>query len=136
MRPKITCHMISSIDGRLQPSRWTPPANGISPDLKSTQYEEVATRLNGDGWMVGRVTMQGYAKGHADAVDIPAGDLRTTFIAPGEHSTVAVAIDPHGKLEYRRRHRDAGRRHGVAALCGGTDLNDAARVKSWHNGCA
>lgn len=114
MRPKIICHMISSIDGRLQPSRWTPPADGISTDLKSTQYEDVATRFKGDGWMVGRVTMQGYAKGHPDAVEIPSGDLRATFVAPGEHRTVAVAIDPHGKLEYGRHH--IGAEHIVAVV--------------------
>lgn len=114
MRPKIICHMTSSIDGRLQTSRWTPPVEGIAPDLKSTQYEEVATRLQADGWMVGRITMQGYAKGQPSQVDIPAVDLRATFVAPGDHATVAVAIDPHGKLEYGRHH--IGAEHIVAVV--------------------
>lgn len=144
MRPKIICHMISSIDGRLQPSRWTPPVDGISTDLKSTQYEEVATRLKANGWMVGRVTMQGYAKGKPTQVDIPSGELRTTFVAPGDRASVAVAIDPYGKLEYGRHHIGAEhivavvgkqvsdnylaglRRDGVSYLFAGDDGHDLA----------
>lgn len=128
MRPKIICHMISSIDGRLQPSRWTSPVDGISPDLKSTQYEDIATRINADGWMVGRVTMQGYAKGHPTQVDVPTGDLRTTFVAPGDHRTFAVAIDPEGKLEYGRNR--IGQEHIVAVIGLQVSDNYLARLRN------
>lgn len=40
--------------------------------------------------------------------------MRTTFVAPGAHATVVVAIDPHGKLEYGRHH--IGAEHIVAVL--------------------
>lgn len=37
MRPSIICHMISSIDGRIVPDRWTAPANGLERDTLVNQ---------------------------------------------------------------------------------------------------
>ena len=31
MKPEIICHIMSSVDGRLLPSRWTPPFDGTDP---------------------------------------------------------------------------------------------------------
>jgi hypothetical protein len=58
MRPKIICHMVSSIDGRLLVDRWTPPAAGVDEDIV-LRYDEVAARFDADGWIVGRATMDG-----------------------------------------------------------------------------
>src|SRR5262249_21647267 len=49
MRPRIICHMVSSIDGRLLVGRWTPPAEGIDRLRLRGYYEEVAARLGGEG---------------------------------------------------------------------------------------
>ena len=56
--PKIICHMIASVDGRLYPDRWTPgPENA---DI-SASYESAADSFNAAGWIVGRTTMAEYA---------------------------------------------------------------------------
>lgn len=114
MRPKIICHMVSSIDGRLVSSRWTRPARGIDADQLWQYYEDVAARFASDGWMVGRKTMEGYAKGHARASRPVEGDLRRTFIADRKGRNVAVVFDPHGKLHYEQD--NAGGDHIVAVL--------------------
>jgi riboflavin biosynthesis pyrimidine reductase len=114
MRPKIICHMISSIDGRLLVDRWTPPAAGIDSDIVHRHYDEVAARFDADGWIVGRKSMEGYAKGTARRPSTIPHDLRAPRIADRKGRDLAVAIDPHGRLHYGRD--DAGGDHIVAIL--------------------
>lgn len=121
MRPRIVCHMVSSIDGRLLVDRWTPPAAGLDAELVNRHYEEVAGRLEADGWIVGRKTMEAYADGAARRVEIVGGGLRETFVADRRGRSVAIAIDPRGKLHYGRDH--VGGDHVVAIL--GEQVADA-----------
>ncbi len=114
MRPKIICHMISSIDGRLLPARWTPPVVCANSGHKHNVYESTAAKLGGDGWLIGRVSMEPYATGAARAVPLPAGRLRDTFIAAHIQPQLAIALDPGGKLHYGRNGTDD--EHFVAIL--------------------
>jgi len=102
MRPKIICHMISSIDGRLLPARWTPPAASTDSSHNHNVYESTAAKLGGDGWLIGRVSMEPYATGTARSVPLPAGSLRETFVAAHTQPQLAIALDPSGKLHYGR----------------------------------
>ncbi len=114
MRPKIICHMITSIDGRLLVDRWTAPAAGISRHMLSRYYDSVAARFEAGGWIVGRKTMEDFAEGRARPVKSTGGNLRATHVADRRGRDLAVAIDPHGKLHY---HQDnAGGDHIVAIL--------------------
>lgn len=114
MRPKVICHMVSSIDGRLQVDRWTPPASGQSKGRLHAHYEEVAARFDADGWLVGRITMERH---YAEA-RIPAGrpgdGPRETHIANRCDRRLAIVLDPHGKLHYGRDEVDGN--HLVAVL--------------------
>src|SRR5437868_14544459 len=64
-RPKIICHMMSSIDGRLFVDRWTTPAVGIKATTLRGHYDDVASRFESDGWIVGRKTMEEIIQGNA-----------------------------------------------------------------------
>ena len=126
MRPKIICHMMSSVDGRLVTERWSPPAAGIDKGLVSRVYEEVAGRLSAQGWVVGRTSMAPIAEGaHGDspipANNIGTGDRRTTFLGHRDGRDVAVAVDPSGKLRYGSNGTD--NEHFVAVL--GEGVSDA-----------
>lgn len=114
MRPKIICHMVSSVDGRLLVGRWTPSAAGIGAGLLHRHYEEVAGRLGGEGWIVGRTTMAEIAKGEPRVPSVVPGDLRGTHVADRKGRDLAVAVDPHGKVHYGRD--DVGGDHVVAVL--------------------
>jgi riboflavin biosynthesis pyrimidine reductase len=114
MRPKIICHMVSSIDGRLLVDRWTPPAAGIDADIVHPTYEQVAARFDADGWIVGRKSMEAFAEGTARTPQAIPADLRQTYLADRRGRDVAVGIDPHGKLHYG--HDNAGGDHIVAVL--------------------
>ena len=63
MRPYIICHMTTSIDGRLHPSRFTQAAAGVSADVFRRHYEKIYQGFEADGWIVGRKTMSEMAKG-------------------------------------------------------------------------
>lgn len=124
MKPYVICHMISSLDGRLHPSRWT-----VSPDGTRTQwsaaYQQVHEALEGDAWIVGRVTMAEMtnAAPHPPAAQVAverpchvAIDLATP--TPG---SFAVALDPSGRLHFAGGEMDGD--HVVVLL--GRDVPDS-----------
>ena len=114
MRPFIICHMATSIDGRLHPSRFTSPAAGISADTLAGHYEEVAGRFEADGWIVGRKTMSELAKGAERAVTSTAVSTREPYVGDRKDRNLAIAIDPSGRVHYGQD--NIGGDHVVAVL--------------------
>ena len=119
LRPRIVCHMISSIDGRLLVERWTPPAAGIERTRLDAYYDEIANHYQADGWIAGRISMEKFLDGlEASAVRpapraVAAQDLRT-HVADRRGRGLAVAIDPHGRVRYADG--DAAGDHVVAVV--------------------
>lgn len=120
VRPKIICHMMSAIDGRLIADRWSAPAAGVERAALTAYYDQVAARFEADGWIVGRTTMQPYARGSGRTSGRIAGDVRDPFVADRKGRNLAIALDPHGKLHYGRD--DAGGDHIVAVV--GDEVSD------------
>ena len=56
MLPKIICHIMSSVDGRLLPGRWTQPYDGTSSSVLFKDYAEIGKTLGTDAWMFGKAT--------------------------------------------------------------------------------
>jgi riboflavin biosynthesis pyrimidine reductase len=92
--------MVTSIDGRLLVDRWTKQAVGIEADMLTSYYNEVLSRFHADGWIVGRKTMQYFARGAARTPGTVKGNLRDVHIAARKDRDVAVSIDPRGTLHY------------------------------------
>ena len=55
MRPRVICHMTTSIDGRIVVEGW--PLD----DEVRRQYERVHASYKPEGWICGRVTMEPFA---------------------------------------------------------------------------
>jgi 2,5-diamino-6-(ribosylamino)-4(3H)-pyrimidinone 5'-phosphate reductase len=95
-RPRVICHMLSSLDGRILTDDWPLSAEGRK------QYELVHDSYESDGWLCGRTTMQlHFASGVRDESDVAReyrGPPRDDFVAPGEHDSFAFALDPRGRL--------------------------------------
>jgi 2,5-diamino-6-(ribosylamino)-4(3H)-pyrimidinone 5'-phosphate reductase len=98
-RPRVICHMMTSVDGRIVVEGWPLSREG------SRQYEAVHGTYAPDAWICGRVTMeQHFAAGPRSEAEIARtydGPLRADFVAPGaagEHAMFAIAVDPRGKL--------------------------------------
>ena len=79
-RPRVICHMMSSLDGRILTDGWP-----LSPEGRK-QYEQVHASYDPDGWVCGRVTMeQHFAQGVRPDAEIARqhhGAPREDFVAP------------------------------------------------------
>jgi 2,5-diamino-6-(ribosylamino)-4(3H)-pyrimidinone 5'-phosphate reductase len=95
-RPRVICHMLASLDGRILTEEWP-----LSPEGRG-QYELVHESYEADGWLCGRVTMQQhFASGVRDESEVAEeyrGPLRDDFVAPGKHDSFAFVLDPRGRL--------------------------------------
>lgn len=121
MRPHIICHMGTSIDGRLHPSRFTRPAGGISRDVLRGHYERIHESFEADGWIVGRKTMVEMAKGAERRIADARQVAREAHIVEHENRKLAVAIDPSGRVHYGKDNVSGD--HVVAVL--GEHVSDA-----------
>ncbi len=140
-RPRVICHMVPSLDGRIVTSRWKLPPRVLA------EYERTARTFRADAWMIGRISMGPYAgatwaprrkRSHA----IP----RVDFIARRDAESYAIALDPAGKLDWKSASIDeehvvtvltervgddyltALRSRGVSYLFGGKDQIRLDRV--------
>src|SRR4051794_17591906 len=50
-RPRIICHMLSSVDGKID-------GESLRRVMPEGEYEAVGAKLKGDAWICGRTTMQ------------------------------------------------------------------------------
>ncbi|SDI63679.1 dihydrofolate reductase family protein [Alloyangia pacifica] len=94
-RPHIICHMITSIDGRLLADRWP-----CEEEELLEVYDAAAARLDADGWIVGRTTMEAHYLEAADPAPLEEIGPRDDHIAP-EHdalSGIGICIDRTGRL--------------------------------------
>ena len=140
-RPHVIVHMASSLDGRVQTSRWAEIPGELG-------YEAVHQALGGTAWMCGRLTMRGYTRGSpADDTD-PTPVPRTDHLAKPDAVSFAVALDFSGRLHWGWRndidgdhvvvivgegvpdeHLNGLRDSGVSYLFGGRDRLDLPRAR-------
>jgi 5-amino-6-(5-phosphoribosylamino)uracil reductase len=114
MRPYIICHMSTSIDGRLHPSRFTPAAAGVSSSVLRGHYEKIHDSFEADGWIVGRKTMSEMAKGPERIIASAPRVARETHLGNRNGRKLALGIDPSGRVHYGRD--NVGGDHAVAVL--------------------
>lgn len=111
-RPRVICHMMASLDGRILTEGWPLSAEG------RRQYELVHASYDPDGWLCGRVTMEQHfaqrARSDAEVAREHHGGPRNDFRAPGGQDSFAFAVDGQGKLAWQRNEIDGD--HVVALL--------------------
>jgi len=98
MKPYVICHMMSSIDGHALTDGWDRPFKNNAGAL----YETLAKQFKFDAWICGRVTMQEIAHGDGYPAGLATAPIpRTHHFADRKATCYAVAIDPHGKVEWK-----------------------------------
>jgi riboflavin biosynthesis pyrimidine reductase len=106
--------MAASVDGRIVVDGWP---DAVAAAVRR-EYEQVHAGYEADGWICGRITMEPFAGATRSDEEIarePAGGApREDFVAPGTHDSVAVAIDPSGRLAWQSNDIDGD--HVVAVL--------------------
>lgn len=118
MKPYVICNMLSPLDGRVDPSRWTHPTVG-TPEVWTGLYYQIEKEFNAQAYIVGRVTMEPYAKGTSQPV-VDHVAVRPTYRAPGAVERLAVVIDPKGRLHWESGELDGD--HLVLVV--GPDVSD------------
>jgi 2,5-diamino-6-(ribosylamino)-4(3H)-pyrimidinone 5'-phosphate reductase len=97
-RPRVICHMLASVDGRIVVDLWPLSTEG------RREYELVHASYEPQGWICGRVTMEPFAKRVRTedevALEHRGGTPREDFQAPGDHASFAFAVDPRGRLAW------------------------------------
>lgn len=125
----IVCHMITSLDGCILLERWSKPAEQV--DFTQV-YEAAAKRLQGDGWIVGRITMAEYGQGVVEGE--PAGmrgrgeSVPRAYVGDRQDRPLAVVFDPKGRLQFSESGLPTGE-HVVAVLDPKIDEAHLARLR-------
>jgi riboflavin biosynthesis pyrimidine reductase len=132
MRPTIICHMGTSIDGGLHPSRFTRPAAGVSAEALRRHYEAVHDGFEAEGWIVGRVTMAEMAKGQERSIAAASTLPREPHLGQRNGRNLAVAIDPSGRVHYGKD--NVAGDHVVAVL--GEQVSDAYLAELREDGAS
>jgi riboflavin biosynthesis pyrimidine reductase len=120
MKPYIVCHMEASLDGSIHPSKFTASPDCTRADL-GRLYEEIHQKLEGDAWIVGRVTMAEMSKAGPHAPVQHGGVSRPYHFATRTAGKYAITIDPSGKVHFSKP--DIGGDHVVVLL--GRDVPDS-----------
>lgn len=111
-RPRVVCHMMTSVDGRIVVDGWP-----VTPEGRR-EYERVHAAYAADGWICGRITMEPFAGGVRTEAEVARehdGEApREDFRAPGAHAGFAFAVDPFGRLAWAANDLDGD--HVVAVL--------------------
>lgn len=97
MKPYVICHMTASVDGRILPDRWRPAIRE-----SSGMFERLHERLEGDAWLVGRVTGQEFAKARAYSVQADQAYPRKAWIARRDANAYGIVLDAQGKIAWGR----------------------------------
>ncbi len=126
MKPRVSCLMLTSIDGRIHPSRYTesPDGNG---KVWGGVYEKLHDAREADAWLVGRVTMAEMSKGTPHPPEGPFDVERPHHFAKRDADTYAIAFDRSGKLHFNKP--DIGGDHVVVLLGPGVSDQHLAELR-------
>src|SRR6266478_5661992 len=94
MRPYIICHMLSSVDGKIDGASL----RAVMPD---GEYEKTGAKLKGNAWICGRTTMQQHFAGKEPFISASNKDAgpHPVFVARRAKS-FAICVDTVGKLRW------------------------------------
>ncbi|HEX3860284.1 MAG TPA: dihydrofolate reductase family protein [Stellaceae bacterium] len=89
--------MVSSVDGRIRSSRWRP--EGVN---SGGLFERLHNLLDGDAWLVGRVTGQEFARAETYSDRADRVYPREAWFARRDATAYGVVLDAHGKIAWGR----------------------------------
>lgn len=95
---------MSSVDGRLLPSRWTPPFDGANPGALFGEYAAVGSRLGADAWMFGKSTTAEFFPEKFTARSDRHPRPGQMFIGPRDSARLFITVDPEADILYSSGH--------------------------------
>lgn len=100
MRPKIICHMVSSVDGRLDTDFYTKPFDEKDIDTVMDSYFTISNNYQADAIMIGRKTVQQHYFTETYQHKGSMAKNHETFIGDRDSGRLTIIIDPQGKILY------------------------------------
>lgn len=115
MKPRIICHMMSSVDGRLLAERWSEPFQKDKESMYEP-YFEVRADLKGKASIIGRNTVQkDFNVGTFNYLNYSPAKEFKTFIGKADWSFSHIIFDSKGIISY---HSDNLEGYGIIAVLG------------------
>lgn len=101
MQPKVICHIMSSVDGRLLTDHWTLPFNGKTKNELLGIYAALGRRLNADAWMFGKNTLtEGFFPKKFHTTNLTHSPRPETYVAHRSSDRLFVVADPEANILY------------------------------------
>lgn len=101
MKPKIICHIMSSVDGRLLNERWTPLFDGKPFAEAGKAYARAGASLGTQAWMFGKNTLQqGFFPTVFNHGGSPAARDFASWSGRRDSGRMFVVADPAGEIAY------------------------------------
>lgn len=124
MKPYVICHMMSSLDGRLDVAAWAGGEDSATYKALTGEYQRIHDGVQADAWLAGTNTMEeftGDAQARPGAPTQGDAPSRPWHLADEQARRFAVAIDRKGRLHWEKPTADGG--HIVVVL--GASVPDA-----------
>lgn len=99
MKPKVICHVMASVDGRLQVERWTSPYEEDSYRELLATYGETARTFKTDAWTFGRNTVKEFFPNRLTGgyhLEVPP----KVFVGPRKSKRMFISFDPDANIIY------------------------------------
>ncbi|MGN0206530.1 MAG: dihydrofolate reductase family protein [Muribaculaceae bacterium] len=101
MKPKVICHIMSSVDGRLLTRRWSKPHNGASLSEVCNTYSVISNQLCTDAWMFGKNTLQEFGfTSHYNHLGKAIVSCPKSYHGKHSSTRMFVVADPLGEITY------------------------------------
>lgn len=100
MRPRIICHMASSVDGRLINERWSRPFDGSQQGEVLAEYVKAGAELGTAAWMCGLTTAKAFFSKRFTHTELHHSDTREVFCGVKKSRRWFIVSDPEGEIHY------------------------------------
>lgn len=101
MYPKVICHIMSSVDGRLLTDRWTTPFDGKSKNELLGIYAAIGRKLDTDAWMFGKRTLtEGFFPRKFRPAVLKTSPRPEIFVASRSSERLFIVADPEADILY------------------------------------
>lgn len=101
MRPKIICHIMSSVDGRLLNNRWTEVFDGTPVSDLLQIYGTISRELCTEAWMFGKNTLcAAFPEKFEAGSHVITSDTPTVFVGERHSERTFIVADPEGDIHF------------------------------------
>ena len=101
MKPKVICHIMGSIDGRILVDRWSSPCGGASLADYTGVYRQTCELLHTDAWTFGKNTICEIFPEKFQNVGVQDGQSATSIYRGNLQSPRKfLSIDPEADIKY------------------------------------